>query len=219
MTCQWGHKDCQNEGTERCDTCFSDSFHYKQAIIKKPYSLKRVSRRQDKRQGSDFEEKTRKIVSDVMSDKPVVQLTINSGATTKEKGDVQIEGLVTAMIEDKTKTVVHTSRGEKTFTIRRDWMNKLLKESKQHNKEFHWLMFNFHQHDNEIYAITEADHILSMAKTMEYDRRALKMAEKRAQIAERRKDIVEAENVKLRAELLYLKQCKELMDYIKSNKL
>lgn len=218
MSCQWGHDDCFNENTERCDTCFSDSFNYKQEV-KKFYKLNRIARKQDKRQGSDFEEKTKKIISSTMSDKPVVQLTINSGATIHEKGDVQIEGLLTAMIEDKTKTVVHTARGEKTFTIRRDWLIKLLKESRQHNKEFHWLLFNFYQHDNEIYAITEADHILSMVKTMESDRRAKKVAEKRADIAEKRKDIIEAENIKLLAELRHLKQCKELMEYIKKNKL
>ena len=218
MSCQWGHDDCSNENTERCDTCFSDSFNYKQEI-KKFYRLNRVARKQDKRQGSDFEEKTKKIISNTMSDKPVVQLTINSGATVHEKGDVQIEGLLTAMIEDKTKTVVHTARGEKTFTIRRDWLDKLLKESRQYNKEFHWLLFNFYQHDNEIYAITEVNHILSMVKTMESDRRAKKIAEKKADIAERRKDIIEAENTKLLAELRYLKQCKELMEYMKKNKL
>lgn len=219
MTCQWGHNDCANEGTERCDTCFSDSFNFKKEIKKKFYGLNKHARKQDKRQGSDFEEKTRKIISDTMSDKPVVQLTINSGATVQEKGDIQIEGLVTAMIEDKTKTVIHKARGEKTFTVRHDWLNKLLKESEQHNKEFHWLLFSFHQHDDEIYAITEAEHILSMIKTMEADRRTAKTAEKRAEIAEKRKDIVEAENTKLRAELRYLKTCKELMEYVEKNKL
>lgn len=218
MSCQWGHDDCFNENTERCDTCFSDSFNYKQEV-KKFYKLNRIARKQDKRQGSDFEEKTKKIISSTMSDKPVVQLTINSGATIHEKGDVQIEGLLTAMIEDKTKTVVHTARGEKTFTIRRDWLVKLLKESRQYNKEFHWLLFNFYQHDNEVYAITEAEHILSMIKTMESDRRAKKVAEKKSEIANRRKDVLEAENTKLKTELLHLKQCKDLMEYIEKEKL
>jgi len=219
MSCEWGHKDCHFEGTERCDTCFSESFHYKQAVIKKKYSLNRRARTQDRRQGSDFEAKTQKVVAAAMSDKPVVQLTINSGATIHEKGDVEIRGLVTAMIEDKTQTVVHTAKGEKTFTIRRDWLTKLLRESRQKNREFHWLLFNFYQHDNDIYAITEADHILSMAKTMESDRRAKKEAEKKMEVAIRRKNVVEAENTKLRAELEHLKACKKLMDYMQSNEL
>ena len=219
MPCEWGHEDCQNEGTERCDTCFSDSFHYKQAVGRKNYRLNKRARTQDKRQGSDFEGKTKKIIADTMSDKPVVQLTINSGATAHEKGDVQIDGLLTAMIEDKTKTVVHKARGEKTFTIRSEWLKKLLKESALHDKEFHWLLFSFYQHDVDIYAITEAEHILSMVKTMEADRRRAKIAEKKTAIAERRKEIVEAENAKLTIELEHLRKCKELMDYIKSNKL
>lgn len=219
MICQWGHNDCANEGTERCDTCFSDSFNFKREIRKKFYGLNKRTRKQNKRLGSDFEEKTRKVISDTMSDKPVVQLTINSGATVQEKGDVQIEGLVTAMVEDKTRTVVHTARGEKTFTVRRDWLKKLLKESGQHEKEFHWLLFNFHQDDDEIYAITEAEHILSMIKTMESDRRTAKIAQKEAEIARRRRDVTEAENVKLRAELRYLEACKELMRYVETNKL
>lgn len=205
MTCEWGHVDCSNEGTEKCDVCFSDSFHYKQAVNKKRYGLSRHARKQDKRQGSDFEEKTRKVVSDAMSDKAVVRLTINSGATVHEKGDVQIEGLVTCMIEDKTQTVVHKAKGEKTFTIQRGWLTKLLKESRQKLKEFHWLLFSFYQHDNDIYAITEAAEILSMIKTMENDRRQCKIEQKKAEVAERRRDVVEAENIRLRAEIELLK--------------
>lgn len=219
MPCEWGHEDCQHEGSERCDTCFSDSFHYKKAVEKKRYRLNKRARVQDKRQGSDFEEKTRKVMSDAFSDHAVVQLTVNSGATVHEKGDIQIDGLLTAMIEDKTKTTVHKTRGEKTFTLRQEWLKKLLKESRQHNKEFHWLLFSFHEHDGDIFAVTEADHIISMAKTMESDRRSKKAAEKRADIAQRRKDIVEAENVMLRAEIAHLKACEELMRYIKENKL
>lgn len=219
MSCQWGHDDCQNEGTEKCDMCFSDSFHYKKAVVKKRYGLKKHARKQDKRQGSDFEGRTQKVLAEGMSDKPVVQLTINSGATAMEKGDVEIAGLVTAMIEDKTQTVVHQAKGSKTFTIRHDWLTKLLRESRQKHKELHWLLFSFYQYDDDIYAITEASHMISMAKTMESDRRAKKIAEKRAAVAERRKDIVEAENVKLHAELEHLRACKDLMDYIKQEKL
>ena len=220
MPCEWGHDDCQFEGTERCDTCFSDSFHYKQAVVKKRYTLNKHSRKQDKRQGSDFEAKTRDIVKQGMdSDKAVVQLTINSGATVHEKGDVEIQGLVTAMIEDKTRTKIHEAKGSKTFTIQYAWLTKLLREAKEKNREFHWLLFSFYQHDQDIYAITEAEHILSMIKTMEADRRALKIEKKKARIAARRKEIVEAENKKLNAELNRLKECKELMEYIKANKL
>lgn len=220
MPCEWGHDDCQFEGTERCDTCFSDSFHYKQAVVKKRYTLNKHSRKQDKRQGSDFEAKTRDIVKQGMdSDKAVVQLTINSGATVHEKGDVEIQGLVTAMIEDKTRTKIHKAKGSKTFTIQYEWLTKLLREAKEKNREFHWLLFSFYQHDKDIYAITEAEHILSMIKTMDADRRALKIEKKKARIAARRKEIVEAENLKLTAELNHLKECKELMEYIKANKL
>lgn len=220
MPCEWGHDDCQFEGTERCDTCFSDSFHYKQAVVKKRYTLNKHARKQDKRQGSDFEAKTRDIVKQGMdSDKAVVQLTINSGATVHEKGDVEIQGLVTAMIEDKTRTKIHKAKGSKTFTIQYEWLTKLLREAKEKNREFHWLLFSFYQHDKDVYAITEAEHILSMIKTMDADRRALKIEKKKARIAARRKEIVEAENLKLTAELNHLKECKELMEYIKANKL
>ena len=220
MPCEWGHDDCQFEGTERCDTCFSDSFHYKQAVVKKRYTLNKHSRKQDKRQGSDFEAKTRDIVKQGMdSDKAVVQLTINSGATVHEKGDVEIQGLVTAMIEDKTRTKIHKAKGSKTFTIQYEWLTKLLRESREKNREFHWLLFSFYQHDKDIYAITEAEHILSMIKTMDADRRALKSEKKKARIVARRKEIVEAENLKLTAELNHLKECKELMEFIEANKL
>ena len=216
MACPWGHDDCSNEGTGRCDTCFSDSFHYKQAVVKKRYQLAKRARKQDKRQGSDFEEKTRKVVSEAMSDKAVVRLTINSGATVHEKGDVQIEGLVTCMIEDKTQTVVHKAKGEKTFTIRRDWLVTLLENSRKKLKEFHWLLFSFYQHDTDIYAITEANEILSMIKTMESDRRQCKIEQKKAEVAERRRDLVEAENVKLRTEIELLKAQLELRELEKN---
>ena len=217
MACEWGHTDCSNEGI-RCDTCFSDSLHYKQAAVKKRYGLAKHARKQDKRQGSDFEEKTRQVVSNAMSDKAVVRLTINSGATVHEKGDVQIEGLVTCMIEDKTQTVVHKAKGEKTFTIQRGWLTKLLKESRDKLKEFHWLLFSFYQHDNDIYAITEATEILSMVKTMENDRRQCKIEQKKAEVATRRKEIVEAENIRLRAEIELLKAQLELRELQKQEK-
>ena len=218
MSCEWGHDDCQNEGTEKCDTCFSDSFHYKKAVAKKFYRFNRRSRTKANRQGSDFEDKTRKIVADALSDKPIVQLTINSGATVREKGDVQIEGLVTAMIEDKTRTKVHMAKGSKSFTIQHEWLTKLLRESREKHKEFHWLLFSFYQYDNDIYAITEAQEIISMAKTMETDRRAAKAAEKRIAVAERRKEYVEAENKKLVAEIELLKANKELMEFMRKEK-
>ena len=218
MSCEWGHDDCQNEGTEKCDTCFSDSFHYKKAVAKKFYRFNRRSRTKDNRQGSDFEDKTRKIVADALSDKPIVQLTINSGATVREKGDVQIKGLVTAMIEDKTRTKVHMAKGSKSFTIQHEWLTKLLRESREKHKEFHWLLFSFYQYDNDIYAITEAQEIISMVKTMETDRRAAKAAEKRIAVAERRKEYVEAENKKLIAEIELLKANKELMEFMKKEK-
>lgn len=218
MSCEWGHDDCQNEGTEKCDTCFSDSFHYKKAVAKKFYRFNRRNRTKDNRQGSDFEDKTRKIVADALSDKPIVQLTINSGATIREKGDVQIEGLVTAMIEDKTRTKVHMAKGSKSFTIQHEWLTKLLRESREKHKEFHWLLFSFYQYDNDIYAITEAQEIISMVKTMETDRRAAKAAEKRIAVAERRKEYVEAENKKLIAEIELLKANKELMEFMEKEK-
>lgn len=210
MSCEWGHDDCKFEGTEKCDTCFSDSFHYNARVVKKKNFLAKHSRKQDKRQGSSFEEKTRKFTAEAMSDKPVVQLTVNSGATVYEKGDVQIEGLVTAMIEDKTQTVVHQAKGSKTFTIRHDWLTKLLRESKQKNKEFHWLLFNFYEFDDDVYAITEASHILSMAKTMEADRRQCKLEQKKTDVAVKRKELVEAENIELKAEIALLKAELEL---------
>lgn len=218
MACEWGHNDCSHEGTGKCDTCFSDSFHYKPTVVKKRYGLARRARKQDKRQGSDFEEKTRQVVSNAMSDKAVVRLTINSGATVHEKGDVQIEGLVTCMIEDKTQTVVHKAKGEKTFTIQRGWLTKLLKESREKLKEFHWLLFSFYQHDNDIYAITEAAEILSMVKTMENDRRQCKIEQKKAEVATRRKEVIEAENARLRAENELLKAQLELRELQKQEK-
>ena len=131
-------------------------------------------------------------------------MTLNSGATTKEKGDEQIRGIIRIMEELKTKTS-YKAPGTKTFTIQKKWLNKLNVEAKAENMEFWYLKFCFYESDEEIYCIVEQDVLASMVKTMIEDRRKAKNADMLIDIADKRRILAEAENTKLRADIELLK--------------
>ena len=62
-------------------------------------------------------------------------MTLNSGATVLEKGDEQISGIINVMEELKTQ-MPDRAKGTKTFTIKRQWLDKLNKEAKWKIKNF-----------------------------------------------------------------------------------
>lgn len=73
--------------------------------------------------------------------------TINSGATLFEKGDVLLDNW---LIECKTKT-----SSAKSMSIKKEWLEKNLKESLFMGKEYNALAFNFGPDEEMHYIISE----------------------------------------------------------------
>lgn len=77
------------------------------------------------------------------------QVTKNSGATKfGGKGDVLIPGLMS--IECKTKT-----KNSNSITIKRDWLDKIKKESLFDGKKYYSLAFNFGPNEENYFIIDE----------------------------------------------------------------
>jgi len=201
MSCEWGHDNCKNEGV-KCELCVVRDFHYDPIVRKTPKPMAKRQQRQDKRMGSSFEYKNhvsnQNLLTDVSS-----RMTPNSGAG-RVKGDEEIRGIINIMEELKTK-VKEQAPGKQSFTIKREWLDKLHREAMAVNKEFWYLKFAFHEHDNDVYVIVEQDIIMSMVKTMVEDRKKVNEAALKQDIAEKERRLKEAENIKLLAEIDVLK--------------
>lgn len=211
--CDWGKDDCKFMGTDKCDICFTDSQNYKPAAKKKNYKLAKRQNKADKRGGSNFEFKNHNTNSEVLSDKAVTGMTLNSGATVLEKGDEQIHGIINIMEELKTK-LVQKSRGTKSFTIHKEWLDKLRREAIAENMEFWYLKFCFLEGDKDVYCITEQDIIMSMVKTMVEDRKKAKLAIKKIALANARAERLSAEIKALKAKINEYKLAKDLMRFM-----
>lgn len=209
MTCEWGHSDCKYEGF-KCYTCFSDSVNYIPIKQKKHYTLNRKqTNKPDKRKGSNFEYNNHNNNIKILKDDAISSMTLNSGATIIEKGDEQISGIIEIMEELKTQMPDRT-KGIKSFTIKREWLDKLHREALQENKEFWYLKFAFSEDETnhvggQVFVVTEQDIIMSMIKTMVEDRKVANRANALIDVANKRKELIEAENIKLRAEVALLR--------------
>lgn len=202
MSCEWGHDDCLFEA-KKCDLCFTVDQCYKAKPVKSFTGLAKHAQRADGRQGSNFEFNNHKRNNKVLSD-AVSGMTLNSGATVIAKGDEQILGSIRIMEELKTKTSVQAP-GKKTFTIRKDWLDKLHREAIAENMEFWYLKFSFYEADQDVYAIVEQDVIMSMVKTMVEDRRSIEKERSRADIENKRRELTESKLLTAQAEINLLK--------------
>lgn len=97
-------------------------------------------------------------------------MTPNSGAGDKYKGDEWINGLCTVIQELKTNVKPKISRGSKTYTCKRDELEKVKREGKEANVEFAYLKFRFLESDSETYSIISDDIMDSVITTLIADR-------------------------------------------------
>lgn len=198
MNCEWGRTDCLNVNS-KCHLCVTRDFHYEPTKTKKPKPMSRRQQKADRRMGGHFEFKNHQSNEALLSGGAVSSMTPNSGAG-RIKGDEQISGIIEVMEELKTK-VVEQAKGKASFTIKKEWLDKLHREAKQEEKEFWYLKFAFNQYDEDVYIIVENDMIMSMIKTMVDDRKKALHAESRIDLAEKMRRLKEAENIKLQAEI------------------
>jgi hypothetical protein len=213
MSCEYGYLDCQNQDV-KCHLC-TDGYFYLQPKNKPKTMLKKVVTKETKRQGAVSEVKNHNQNEARLN--AVTSGTPNSGAGIV-KGDEQIRGLIRIMEEVKTTTRKNLNKtpGKETFTIQREWMDKLEREAKDANEEFAYLKFSFTEHDNKFYILAEQGMIMDMVTTMVHDRKMCKIAEGKAEIAERARRVLEAENVKLHAEIELLKSKLRLQELLEA---
>lgn len=208
MSCEWGRTDCKNEDN-KCYLCTAPDYHYDPKFKKKQTMAKA---KVTKRQGSLFEARNHVNNHDLLND-VTSRMTPNSGAGGTYKGDEQITGIIRVMEELKTHQTKNQGRqpGKETFTIKKEWLEKLNREAKAENMSFWYLKFAFRDEDLNSYCITESDVIMSMVKTMVEDRRTAKHAQAKIDVSEKRARLKEAESAMLFAENEYLKaRIKEL---------
>lgn len=211
MACEYGKNDCEYEGTDKCIVCV-DSFHFMKKKIKNKYPTKRIKTKETKRQGAISEVKSFNQMDEAFNTN--VTGTPNSGAG-RIKGDEQIRGIINVMTELKTTTKKNEGRqpGKESFSIKREWLEKLDREAKAEEMEFFYLKFSFKESDDKFYAVTDVDLLIDMIVTMKEDRIKARTAQNKINIAEKQTSLIKAENIKLLSEIDYLKaKIKDLED-------
>lgn len=197
MGCRYYHEDCMaNE--ENCLLCYNSSKYIKPKQTK--HGLSRNTNKQSKRMGSIAE----KINHETNKATVTASMTPNSGAGKYIKGDEQITGLVNIMQEVKTQEIVR-ARGHNQFTIKREWLDKLDQEAPLENMDFWYLVFSFKDNDEQLYTVIDNKQMQDMVATIVNDRKIAKESEARIDVANKKSIYYEAENIKLHAEIEYLK--------------
>ena len=203
MDCEFGYTDCTN--CSQCHLCFNGS-KYKPAK-KKQQGIQKNYNKQTNRMGAQSETKVQKTNQATIDNVTSSRLTANSGAgfgSGTEKGDAWITGLVEISQEVKTQ-LPDRAKGCKSFTIQKEWLDKLDYESRKANKEFWWLVFSFKETDNQMYVVADNQVFQDMVATLVADRKLAAEADKKIDLANKQKRATEAKNTELQATIDYLR--------------
>jgi len=204
VSCQWESTDCKFEDTNKCNICFTYQQFYETKQIKAPKKLRQRANKADKRMGSSFEKKNHdRNVSALRETES--NMTINSGATRRQKGDENITGYVRVMEELKTQ-MPERAKGTKTFTIHREWLDKLHREALQKGFEFWYLVFQFAENDNNPYVIVEKDMVFNMIQNMLSDRKRADLASQASNVCHKEIDMLKANISALYSKIDYLEE-------------
>lgn len=222
--CKWGHNNCKNKG-DTCSRCLLCGQYYVAPSQKTCLSLRAKRSAPDGRKGSKFEYKNHKENEALVN----TRMTINSGATAREKGDEQIRGIINIMEELKTQ-MPDRAKGTKSFSIKRQWLDKLHMEALKENHEFWYLKFAFDEDEavhagGTTYVVTEQDIIMSMVATMIRDRKKaaeidakLDMYKKHYQAADAKVVALQAELEAIKSSLEYAKISQKVKDQFSMSK-
>lgn len=191
--CPFGKDDCQN--CDQCLLCFNGNKYV--APKKKQQGLQKNYNKKTKRMGAVSENITQKQNQATIDAVCSSRLTVNSGAG-QEKGDAWITGLVEIAQEVKTQ-LPERAKGCKNFTISREWLEKLNRESKAAMKEFWWLVFSFKEDDEQQYVVAETQVFQDMVANLVHDRKIAKEADSKVDLANKQKRIAETRNTELEA--------------------
>ena len=197
----------------KCALCPDRAYYSPEKIrVQKTYTGKKSNR-----QGARFEAKNHEANQKLLTSS---NLTPNSGAG-KIKGDEQITGLIRIMEELKTHVKPRISRGDKTFTIHKEWFEKLNMEAPAENMEFWYVKFRFLETDPDTYVAVNENILMAMVASLVEDRRKAKLAQGAVDLANATADRIRAENVLLEARIrelmLQLQQQGELNEARRGN--
>lgn len=151
----------------KCELC-DGSMYFEPKKTKKPAKMR--TQKKSNRMGAKFEEENHQ-KNLALFGQDLCFMTPNSGAGDKYKGDEWINGFCTVMQELKTNVKPKISRGSKTYTCRRDELEKVKREGKEANVEFAYLKFRFLESDSDTYAIINDEIIDSIIATLQADRK------------------------------------------------
>lgn len=199
MSCE--KTDCKNYDSMRCVGCFDFSEYLPPKQIKT--MVKKNYNKPSKRMGTTFEMTNHNQNKAMLDSVASSNMTPNSGAG-HVKGDEQIRGIINVMEELKTLDP-ERARGHSSFSIKREWLDKLDREGPKENMEFWYLKFAYKDTDTKSYTVIDSEQMMSMIATIIHDRKIAKEADCRIDVANKRASLKEAESVKLFAEVEYLK--------------
>lgn len=192
MNCKYLYEDCtQNE--DMCLLCIRGTKYIPPK--KRQYGIKQNRNKLTNRMGANAE----KIAQDKNKATIDSNMTPNSGAGNV-KGDIQLKGLVNIMQEVKTQEVIR-ARGHSQFTIKKEWLDKLDLEAKKENMEFWHLIFSFKDTDKKQYCVIDMQQMQDMIATLIEDRKIAKLAESKIDIVNKKRALIEAENLTLLAKI------------------
>ena len=210
FTCPEGNEtSCALYGKAgKCDLCDGSMFF---EPIKKKAPVRLRTQKKSKRMGAKFEEENHEQNMAIVG-RDSCFLTPNSGAGNLYKGDEWINGFCSVMQELKTNVKPKVSRGSKSYTVKRQELEKVKREGDEANIEFYYLKFRFLESDSETYSIISDEIMNSIIATLNEDRKKVALTDStvnyfRAKYLriEAEKSLLEAKIRELEAELALVK--------------
>lgn len=208
-SCKYGYDDCLTDRSS-CFFC-SNGMNYKEPKRRTP--VRRHSQKADKRMGSGFEKANHDRNVEILSSR----MTINSGATNKEKGDENIVIGAYRLMEELKTQEPERARGCKSFSIKREWLNKLHTEALKKNQDFWHLKFAFNEDEGavitraerfsegnpagSVFVVMEQDMVMSWVQALAQDEIKVAEIDDRMRFLNKKNQVLEAENVALKAKV------------------
>ena len=210
FTCPEGNEtSCALYGKAgRCNLCDGSMFF---EPIKKKAPVRLRTQKKSKRMGAKFEEENHEQNMAIVG-RDSCFLTPNSGAGNLYKGDEWINGFCSVMQELKTNVKPKVSRGSKSYTVKRQELEKVKREGDEANIEFYYLKFRFLESDAETYSIISDEIMNSIIATLNEDRKKVALTDSTVNYfkakylrIEAEKSLLEAKIRELEAELALVK--------------
>lgn len=156
--------ECANH-EKSCFQCFN--FKYYKAHKERKGISPRSTPKKEIKEGMDFENRgTKKYNNAIKFAKDSARRQLNSGALHYALGDMITEEELTASLSEFKERGSTTARGEKTISIKKEWLEKLKEEAKKMNRDYYFLPFSYKGSDTD-YVAMEYDILLSYIQTIQ----------------------------------------------------